>query len=146
MAVRFAPSVHGHKDWGFVTFLVAAARERGVSGYVGDGSTTWSAVHVADAARLIRLGVESAPAGSRLHAIAEPSISTKAIAEAIGTALALPVTAIDPDDAASHFGVVGHFFGQTLAGSSTATRALLAWSPTGPTLVEDILGGAYAAA
>lgn len=78
---RFAPTVHGAGDWGFVTFLVEAARRHGVSGYIGDGSTVWSAVHRSDAARLIRLGLEKAPAGSRLHAVAEEAVTTRTIAE-----------------------------------------------------------------
>lgn len=77
MAIRFAPSVHGAGDWGFVNFLAATARERGVSGYVGDGTSRWSAVHRSDAARLIRLGLESAPAATRLHAVAETAVPTK---------------------------------------------------------------------
>jgi len=145
IAVRFAPSVHGRGDWGFVNWLTAAARKQGVSGYIGEGTDTWSAVHVADAARLIRLGLESAPAGTRLHAVAEQEITTKAIAEALGEALGLPVTSIDPADAEQHFGVVGHFFGQTMTGSSEITRGLLDWEPTGPRLIEDILAGAYTA-
>jgi nucleoside-diphosphate-sugar epimerase len=143
IAVRFAPSVHGRKDWGFVNWLTAAARRHGVSGYIGDGGTQWSAVHVTDAARLIRLALESAPSGTRLHAVAEQAITTGAIAEALGTVLGLPVRSIDPAHATEHFGVVGHFFGQTLTGSSVRTRELLSWDPTGPGLIEDILGGAY---
>jgi nucleoside-diphosphate-sugar epimerase len=145
IAVRFAPSVHGHGDRGFVSFLTAAAREHGVSGYVGDGSTGWSAVHVGDAARLIRLGLESAPGGTRMHAVAEETIPAKAIAEAIGKTLGVPVTSIDPADAAGHFGVVGHFFGRTLTASSRRTSELLSWQPTGPGLLDDILSGAYTA-
>ena len=144
IAIRFAPSVHGHGDWGFVRWLADAAREQGVSGYIGDGTSEWSAVHVSDTARLIRLGLEGAPGGTRLHAVAEQTITTKAIAEALGEALGLPVTSIDPADAGAHFGVVGHFFGRTMTGSSARTRELLGWEPTGPTLIEDILGGAYA--
>jgi nucleoside-diphosphate-sugar epimerase len=141
--VRFAPSVHGAGDWGFVNFLVAAARERGVSGYIGDGSAAWSAVHRSDAARLIRLGLEQAPAGTRLHAVAEESIATAAIAEAIGAALDLPVKSVAAEDADDHFGFVASFFEMTMTASSERTRALLGWTPTGPTLVEDIEAGAY---
>ncbi|MFJ4619486.1 SDR family oxidoreductase [Streptomyces sp. NPDC088812] len=143
MAIRFAPSVHGAGDWGFVTFLAAAAKERGVSGYIGDGSAAWSAVHRPDAARLIRLGLEHAPAGTRLHAVAEQAVTTRAIAEALGQALDLPVASIDPADADEHFGFVGGFFGMTMTASSRLTRDLLGWDPTGPTLVEDVLTGAY---
>lgn len=143
IAVRFAPSVHGRGDWGFVAWLVEAARKHGVSGYIGDGSAQWSAVHVSDAARLIRLGLESAPAGTRMHAVAEQAIPTKAIAEALGKMLGMPVKSIAPADAERHFGVVGYFFAQNLVGSSERTRELLSWKPDGPGLIEEILAGSY---
>jgi len=146
MAIRFAPSIHGAGDWGFVTFLVDAARKQGVSGYIGDGSTEWSAAHRSDTARLIRLGLEKAPAGARLHATAEESITTKEIAEAIGGALGLPVVSVAVEDADAHFGFVGDFFATTMTASSAHTRASLGWTPTGPTLVEDIESGAYGTA
>lgn len=141
--VRFAPSVHGSGDWGFVNFLTAAARKQGVSGYVGDGSAAWAAVHRADAARLIRLGMEQAPAGTRLHAVAEEAVTTRAIAEAIGRSLSLPAESVAPQDAGAHFGFVGGFFASTMTASSDATRQLLAWEPTGPALLADIDAGAY---
>lgn len=137
------PSVHGAGDWGFVGFLAAAARKHGVSGYIGDGSAEWSAVHRSDAARLIRLGLENAPAGTRLHAVAEQAVTTRAITEALGEALDLPVVSIDPDDAERHFGFVGHFFAQSMTASSELTRRLLDWTPTGPGLVPDIAAGAH---
>ncbi|WP_308816653.1 SDR family oxidoreductase [Pseudonocardia alni] len=146
VAVRFAPSVHGAGDWGFVAFLTAAARERGVSGYVDDGSALWSAVHRDDAARLVRLGLESAPGGTRLHAVAEEAVSTREIAEAIGASLGLPTTSVPAVDAAEHFGFVGHFFAASMTASSAHTRDLLGWDPIGPGLVEDIRTGAYARA
>ncbi|MFD0311877.1 SDR family oxidoreductase [Streptomyces sp. NPDC127119] len=142
---RFAPSVHGHGDWGFVNFLTAAARDKGVSGYVGDGSAAWSAVHRDDAAHLIRLGMEQAPAGTRLHAVAEEAVTTKAIAEAIGRSLGLPVASVAPGDAGPHFGFVGSFFASTMTASSDVSRRLLSWEPTGPSLLADIDAGAYTA-
>jgi nucleoside-diphosphate-sugar epimerase len=143
VVTRFAPSVHGPKDWGFVTFLANAARQQGVSGYIGDGSHAWSAVHRTDTARLIRLGLERAPAGARLHAVAEEAVPTRVIAEALGEALGLPTVPVAPDAAVEHFGIVSHFFAQSLTGSSKLTRETVGWEPTGATLVEDILGGAY---
>ncbi|WP_263091350.1 SDR family oxidoreductase [Curtobacterium sp. RIT-PI-V] len=143
IAARFAPTTHGTGDHGFVAAIVGAARQRGVSGYVGDGTNSWSAVHVTDAARLVRLGLEQAPAGTRLHAVAETAITTRAIAEAIGEVLGLPVTSIDPADADAHFGFIGRFFGMEMSATSEATRELLGWQPTGPGLLEDIAAGAY---
>jgi nucleoside-diphosphate-sugar epimerase len=144
ISVRFAPSVHGAGDPGFLAAITAAAHRHGVSGYVGDGTAAWSAVHRPAAARLVRLGLEHAPAGSRLHAVAEEAVSTREIAEAVGRASGLPVVPVAPEDAAGHFGFVGRFFGMDMSASSTRTRELLGWTPTGPTLVEDIEAGAYA--
>ncbi|MEU8896121.1 NAD-dependent epimerase/dehydratase family protein [Nocardia sp. NPDC048505] len=143
LAVRFAPSVHGAGDTGFVAALVAAARRHGVSGYLGEGTTTWAAVHRGDAARLIRLGLASAPAGSILHAVAEPAVGTRAIAEAIGARLGVPVAAVPPENAAAHFGFLGRFLGLDMAATGEHTRALLSWNPLGPNLLEDIAQGAY---
>ncbi|MCF0086836.1 UDP-glucose 4-epimerase [Streptomyces sp. MH192] len=140
---RFAPSVHGQGDWGFVKFLVDAARKQGCSGYLGEGTTTWSAVHRPDAARLLRLGLERAPAGTRMHVSAEEAVTTREIAEAIGRHLGIPVVRVAPEDAGAHFGFIGGFFARTMTASSELTRAALNWHPTGPTLVEDIEAGAY---
>ncbi|MGR6920062.1 SDR family oxidoreductase [[Actinomadura] parvosata] len=146
VSLRFAPTVHGTGDHGFIAILAAIAREKGVSGYPGDGANRWAAVHVRDAARLVTLGLGKAPAGSRLHAVAEVGVPTRVIAEAIGRAFDLPVTSIDPADVPGHFGWIGTFFGMDLAATSTTTQNLLGWRPTGPTLVEDLDAGAYATA
>jgi nucleoside-diphosphate-sugar epimerase len=143
VALRFAPTVHGFRDHGFIALIVAAARAKGVSGYPGDGTTRWAAAHVSDIARMNVLGLEKAPAGARLHGVAEEGVSSREIAEAIGRSLDLPVTSIDPDDVQDHFGFIGTFFAMDLRATSTATRELLDWKPTGPTLIEDIDAGAY---
>jgi nucleoside-diphosphate-sugar epimerase len=143
VSVRFAPTVHGARDTGFIATIAAVARQQGVSGYPGDGTNRWAAVHRSDAARLVTLGLERAPAGARLHAVAEQGVSTRAIAEAIGAALDLPVRSIAPDQVGEHFGWLSGFFAMDLTASSDATRSLLSWSPTGPTLVADIAAGAY---
>jgi len=143
VSLRFAPTVHGAGDHGFIAAIAAVALEKGVSGYPGDGTNRWAAVHRSDAARLVVLGLAKAPAGTRLHAVAEEGISTRDIATAIGRAFGLPVTSIDPDDVPGHFGWIGTFFGMDLAATSTVTRELLGWVPVGPTLIEDIDAGGY---
>jgi nucleoside-diphosphate-sugar epimerase len=143
VSARFAPTVHGVGDHGFIAYIVGVAREKGVSAYVGDGTHRWAAVHRPDAARLVRIGLEQAPAGTRLHAVAEEGVPTKVIAEAIGRGLGLPVTSVAPEDAVEHFGFIGAFFAMDLSASSERTRARFGWEPTGPTLVEDIETGAY---
>ena len=143
ISARFAPTTHGMHDHGFVSFLVAAAHKHGASGYIGDGSTAWAAVHVSDAARLVRLGLEQAPAGTRMHAVGESAVPSRDIASAIGERYGVPVVSVDPDDAVEHFGFIGRFFGMNMTATSEKTQALLSWTPTGPTLLADIAAGAY---
>lgn len=143
VALRFSPTVHGRGDHGFSAELVRVAREKGVAGYVSDGANRWPAVHRADAAHLVRLALEQATPAARVHAVAEEGIPTRAIAEAIGAGLGLPVESIAPEDVAGHFGWIGQFFGMDIPASSAITRERYGWAPTGPTLLEDFAAGAY---
>jgi nucleoside-diphosphate-sugar epimerase len=132
---RFAPTVHGAGDRWFLAELVRIAKEKGVSAYVDEGANRWSAVHVTDAGRAIRLAVEKpVPAGTILHTVAETEIPTRDIAEAIGRGLGLPVESA-PE---RHFGWVGGFFGTEMSAANHATRTLLDWTPTGPGLFDDL--------
>lgn len=143
VALRFAPTVHGAGDHGFTAQLVKVAKERGVAGYVGDGTNRWAAVHRSDAARLVRLALDGAPAGARVHAVAEEGLLARDIAAAIGDHLGLPTASIDPRDTAEHFGWIGGFFGADAAASNARTRELLGWAPAGPGLIADIAAGGY---
>ncbi len=136
--LRFPPTVHGAGDHGFVATLVGIARKRGVAGYVGDGTNRWPAVHRSDAARLARLAVEAAPAGSVLHAVGDQGVPFRAIAESMGRHLDVPAASIPAADAAEHFAPLGHFVAMDTPASATITRELLAWEPTGPSLLEDL--------
>lgn len=140
---RFAPTVHGAGDHGFMAQLVKVARDTGIAGYPGDGSNRWPAVHRSDAARLVRLGLEDATPGLVLHAMGEEGIQTRHIAEAIGRGLDLPVQSIAKDDVVAHFGWIGTFFSWDVPTSSALTQQRLGWTPTGPTLIEDLESGVY---
>lgn len=141
--VRLSPTVHGKGDHGFVARLIAIAREKGVSGYIGDGANRWNAVHRLDAAPLFRLALEHAPPGALLHAVAEESIPTRAIAEIIGRKLGLPASSVLPDAASTHFGWLTRFFGMDQPASSAITREQMGWKPTHPGLIEDLEAGHY---
>ena len=139
-SVLLAPTVHGAGDTrGFVAMLVALARTEKVSAFSGDGANRWPAVHRRDAAVLYRLAVESAPAGTRLHAVAEEGVPFREIAEAIGRYLDVPVVSRD----SAHFGPLGALVALDSPASSALTRERFGWRPAHPTLVADIRDGRY---
>jgi nucleoside-diphosphate-sugar epimerase len=141
--VRLPPTNHGEGDHGFIAALVGIARDKGVSGYIGDGSNRWPAVHRLDSAHLFRLALEGAPAGSTLHAVADEGVPIRDIAEVIGSHLNLPVVAISPEDAGGHFTWLAGFLAADSPASSTLTRELLGWQPTQPGLIDDLDKGHY---
>ena len=143
--VRLA-QIHDTRKQGLVTYLVALAREKGVSGYIGDGANRWPAAPVADTARLYRLALEKAEAGAIYHAVAEEGVAMKAIAEAVGRGLNVPVKSVRQEDVEAHFGWLAMFAGMDMPSSSAITRKKLGWKPTGPGLVADLDGMDYSKA
>jgi nucleoside-diphosphate-sugar epimerase len=139
--VMLPRSVHGQGErHGFIPQLIAAARAKGVSGYVGDGTSRWPAVHVQDAASLYRLAVEQAPAGAVLNAVGDEGVPVREIAEAIGRRLDLPARSLP---AREFGGMLPHILGTDMPASSALTQELLGWKPTHPGLIEDIEQGHY---
>jgi nucleoside-diphosphate-sugar epimerase len=137
-AVRL-PQVHDTRKQGLVTYLIAIAREKGVSAYVGDGQNRWPAIHVLDAAPLYRLALEKGTAGARYHAVAEDGVPLREIAEAIGRGLKVPVVSRSPEEAAGHFGPLGFLVGADGSASSALTQQRLEWRPTQKAgLIEDL--------
>jgi nucleoside-diphosphate-sugar epimerase len=133
------PQVHDTVKQGLVTYLVALAREKGVSAYVADGLNRWPAVHVFDAAHLYRLVLEKGTAGGRYHAIDEEGVPLREIAEAIGRGLKVPVVAKSREEAADHFGWRTMFAGLDCPASSALTQERLGWRPTAhPGMIEDL--------
>ena len=132
------PQVHDTMKQGLITPLIAIARAKGVSAYVGDGHNRWPAAHVTDVARLYRLALEKFTAGARYHAVAEEGVPLKEIATAIGRGLNVHVVSISPEQAQEHFGFLGFFAGRDAHVSSVQTRAKLGWKPTGPDLLTDL--------
>lgn len=138
--VRLAPTVHSSLDhYGFIPMLVAAARKNGFVAYVGDGANRWPAVHTLDAANLYRLAVESAPAGSHLHAAADEGVPFRSLAEALGKGLGLATKSIPAEQAGALLGgllgLISQFDNPI---SSVRTRELLGWKPAHADLLADL--------
>lgn len=138
------PQVHDTAKQGLVTPLIAVARARGLSAYVGEGQNRWPAAHVTDVAQLYRLALEKGTAGARYHAVAEEGVPLKEIAAAIGRGLRVPVISISQEQAQEHFGFLGFFAGRDALTSSAQTRGKLGWNPTGPSLLADLNNMRYA--
>ncbi|HZV27032.1 MAG TPA: NAD-dependent epimerase/dehydratase family protein [Acidothermaceae bacterium] len=137
--VAIANSTHSDRDkHGFIPLMIQIARQTGVSGYLGEGTNHWAAGHVDDLAQLYVLALEKAPPRAQLVAAGEPPVEVRAIAESIGRHMALPVRSVDP----SHFAAFP-FAGMDVVVSNESTRELLGWTPTGPTLLEDLDAGHY---
>jgi nucleoside-diphosphate-sugar epimerase len=132
------PQVHDPLKQGLVTYLIALAREKGLSAYVGDGRNRWAAAHVSDVAHLYRLALEKHEAGARYHAVAEEGVPMRDIAETIGLGLKVPVVSLSQEEAGAHFGWMTMFAGSDLSASSEKTRKKLEWNPTGPGLISDL--------
>ena len=132
------PQVHDPVKQGLITPLIAVAREKGVSAYVGDGLNRWPAAHVLDVARLYRLALEKGVAGARYNAVAEEGVPVRDIAEAIGRGLKVPVVSKSSGEAGEHFGWLGMFVGADIPASSALTRERLGWRPAGVGLISDL--------
>jgi nucleoside-diphosphate-sugar epimerase len=141
--VRLPPSVHGEGDYAFVPALIGIARAKGVSGYIGDGANVWPAVHRLDAARLFRLALQEAPAGTLLHAVGDPGVPFLEIAETIGRHLDVPAKSVTPEEAPGHFGGFAAFAAFNLPASSARTQERFGWRPAEPGLIADLDQGHY---
>jgi nucleoside-diphosphate-sugar epimerase len=136
--IRLAPIVHDRTKQGFATRMIALARQTGVSAYVREGLNHWPAVHRLDAAQLFRLALEKGAPGSRFHAIGEDAVTLRAIAEAIGRLVKVPVVSKTPEEAGSHFGFLSYFVSADFQVSSAKTKQTLGWNPTGPGVIVDL--------
>ena len=145
--VRLPPTVHSDLDHhGFVPTLIGIAREKGYAAYIGAGASRWCAGDTRDAAHLYRLALEAAPAGTRLHAVADEGVPFRQIEETIARMLELPVRSISEQEAEEYYGFLARFAGLDIAASSAITRSLLGWEPSRPGLIEDLELGHYYAA
>lgn len=137
------PQVHDTRRQGRIRWHIQIAREQGRVAYVGEGRNRVPAVHVSDAARLFRLALERGEAGARYHAVAEEGVPLRAITEAIGAGLGLPVESITPEEAPDYYGWMAQLAQLDLPATSVATRQQLAWVPTGPDLLTDLRESNY---
>lgn len=132
--------IHDTRRQGLVSYLIRIAQQKNMAAYIGDGANRWAAAHLTDTVRLYKLALEKSTPGAKWHAVGEQGVTSKAIAEALGRRLNLPVVSLSPEDAPAHFGFLTDFMMLDSPTSNTKTRERLGWQPTGPTLIEDLNG------
>ncbi|MEG9432534.1 SDR family oxidoreductase [Terriglobus sp. ADX1] len=132
------PQVHDTRKQGLVPYLLAVARQKGVSAYVGEGQNRWPAAHVTSVAELYRLAFEKAEPGAIYHAVDEEGVSMKEVAEAHARGLKISAVSIPLDQAQEHFGWLAHFAPHDMPSSSALTQKKLNWKPSGPGLIADL--------
>lgn len=132
--VRLPPTVHGLGEHGFLSIVIAAARQHGVSGFLQDGSNCWAAIHRDDAARIYLLALERGARDAVYHAVAESAVPFFDIAAVVGRRLGLPSRAVQ----AEHFGWFAKIAGEDLSATNQHTRNILGWSPEQPGLLADL--------
>ncbi len=76
--------------------------------------------------------------GAIYHAVDEEGVTMKAVAEALGRGLKVPVISIKLEDADAHFGWLARFAAHDMPASSVITQQKLNWKPTGPGLIADL--------
>lgn len=138
VSVMRLPQVHDRHSQGLLSPAIEIFRARGACAYIGEGDTCFPAGHFTDVARVYRLAIERAEPSAKYHAVAEEGISSRAIAEALGKRLDLPVRSLSPEEGKAFFGWLEMFFAHDMRASSTLTRDLLGWTPTGPGLISDL--------
>jgi nucleoside-diphosphate-sugar epimerase len=142
--IRLAPMVHSDLDkHGFTPALIGFAREHGAAAYVGDGLNQWPAADTRDIGVLYRLALEKAPAGTRLHGVADEGIPFKTVAETIASQLGVEAKSVTPEEAPQYLGFLSGFAQLDGPVSNVRTRRLLGWQPTRPGWVEDVKSGHY---
>jgi nucleoside-diphosphate-sugar epimerase len=141
--VRLPPATHGNGDNGFIPAAIGFARAKDAAAYVGDGANRWPSVHRDDAAHLFRLALESAPAGSVLHAVADEGVPIREIAEIFAAQLGVPAISVTPEQAGEYVGFLGRFWAVDGPASARITRDLLGWEPTRLGLIADLKEGHY---
>ncbi len=146
MAVRLPLLVYGYGGSVFLPMLIASARQRGVSAYIGDGTNRMSSVQVDDAADLYVRALEHGRAGEVYFAASGDDVSFAAVAGAVATAVGCGTQAVTPERAAEIWNPVWAFLlALTNRVSGEKAKRELGWTPSySPRLLEDVAHGSYA--
>jgi nucleoside-diphosphate-sugar epimerase len=143
MVARIPIVIHGPEDKAFLPRRIALFRKCGIAWYVGDGSNRLPAVHVRDCARLLRLALEKAPAGSILHPVAEEAVTANELIPAIAKGLGLDTVSLGLEEAIERYGSAGPLAKIDMPMSNKLTKELTGWEPHEPGVLADLVKENY---
>jgi nucleoside-diphosphate-sugar epimerase len=138
-----AALVHGRGGSGLVEAVVGLGRRLGSVPYVGDGSQTWSAVHVDDLADLFVLALTRPQRGLVVNAAAEATFEIRELARWAARHTGTEAVSRTPEEAidiAPQLAVLG----ADLRQDATRARTTFGWRPTRASILDDLRSAAYA--
>jgi nucleoside-diphosphate-sugar epimerase len=133
--------VYGEAGGYVLRELIRAALNRGTATYTAPGENTWPNVHVDDLARLYRLALTDAPAGTSFNVVGGES-TPRAVTEAIGRLTGRPVQPLDAAAALAELPVLAWTLATQRVRPSRA-HELLGWQPGGADIITEIESGSY---
>jgi nucleoside-diphosphate-sugar epimerase len=113
----------------------------------GSGDQHWTTVHADDLGRLYALALERAEAGSYYLGVSGSNPTVREIGEAAdrGAGGEGRVVGSSDEDTQDRLGLLAGAFLLDQQANGARARTDLGWEPTGPTLVDDLTSGSYAA-
>ena len=146
-SVVIAPGiVYGHGS-GLVGFVTGAPRtEDGALVLLGSGEQHWTTVHVEDLGRLYARALTDAAPGSYYLAVNGQNPTVRELGEAAsrgsgGDGRTVPSTDAETE---ARIGPLAGAFALDQQATGAKARTELGWTPTGPTLVDELTTGSYA--
>ena len=132
-----AALVHGRGGSGLLQGLLTMARTRGVVPYIGDGSQTWSAVHVDDLAELFVLAIDKPQAHEIFNATSADLFSIRDLAETIAMLTDARPISLSLHEVASKAPQLA-VLARSMPMDGSRARAAFSWSPERPSLLADL--------
>ena len=130
-----------------IPWLIALARKHGTARHIGSGANIWSNVHIDDLVDLYRLALAKAPPGAFYFAEnGECSMrdACAAISRMLGLGGATQPMSVKEAAAEWGDGPANDTMGSNSRVRAVRAREELGWTPSGPSLIEEIERGCYA--
>jgi nucleoside-diphosphate-sugar epimerase len=134
--------VYGHGGNEILCALIRAAAASGVAAYPGDGGNRWPNVHVDDLAALYLAALASGARGAVFHGVGGEA-TVRSVCESIAMLVGGVGASLPPDEARAVVPFADWIGGTSIQAGTARTREALAWTPTGPTVHDDVEHGSY---